>query len=60
MSPVFKSKIRVISNELIYGGIKVEWFTAPHNINRAREIDAAIWRLLEAWNISPSTTDIKV
>ena len=59
MSPVFKSKIRVISNELIYGGIKVEWFTAPHNINRAREIDAAIWRLLEAWNISPVTTPIQ-
>lgn len=59
MSPTFKSKIRVTSIELIYAGFKVEWFTAPRNINRAREIDAAIWSLLEAWNISPVTTPIQ-
>ena len=48
-----KSNIYAISEEFIYGGIKVEWFTSQKNINRAKDIDAAIWRLLEAWNIAP-------
>jgi len=51
-SHIFKNRIYVTSQEFIYGGIKIEWFTDPKNINRAREIDAAIWRLLDAWNIS--------
>ena len=41
------------SIESIYGGIKVNWYTDQKNIARAQEIDAAIWRLLDAWNISP-------
>ncbi|GAA6173365.1 hypothetical protein NBRC116592_30350 [Colwellia sp. KU-HH00111] len=53
-SHIFKNNILVTSQEFIYGGIKVQWFTDPKNINRAREIDAAIWRLLDAWNISPN------
>ncbi len=44
------------SQETIYGGIKIEWFTHQKNINRARDIDAAIWRLLEAWNVAPTQT----
>ena len=41
------------SLESIYGGIKVNWYTDQTNIARAQEIDAAIWRLLNIWNISP-------
>jgi hypothetical protein len=51
-----KSNILVYSQEFIYGGIEIQWFTDQKNIYRARDIDAAIWRLLEAWNISPVTT----
>ncbi|MDI1308325.1 MAG: hypothetical protein PSV17_02680 [Methylotenera sp.] len=39
--------------EPIYGGIHVEWHTHIQNLKHWREIDAAIWRLLETWNISP-------
>jgi hypothetical protein len=53
VSPDVKKSILVTSQEFIYGGIKIRWFTDPQNINRARDIDAAIWRLLDAWNISP-------
>jgi len=59
VSPDTKYRIFVTSQEFIYGGIKIEWFTDQQNINRAREIDAAIWRLLNAWNISPLTTPIQ-
>ena len=56
VSPDTKYRIYVSSQEFIYGGIEIKWFTDQKNIYRAREIDAAIWRLLEAWNISPLTT----
>ncbi|MBK8816210.1 MAG: hypothetical protein IPN42_12270 [Methylococcaceae bacterium] len=29
------------------------WYADKKHIYRAKEIDAAIWRLLEAWNVSP-------
>lgn len=48
--------VLVESRETIYGGIRVQWFTHPKNLNRARDIDAAIWRLLEAWNVAPTQT----
>jgi len=44
--------ISVTSHENIYGEIRIVWFTDQRNIKRIREVDAAIWRLLEAWNIS--------
>jgi len=52
VSPDVERRISVTSQEFIYGGIKILWFTDQKNIYRARDIDAAIWRLLEAWNIS--------
>ena len=55
----FSKTIMVTSQEFIYGGIEVQWVTNKNNINRARDIDAAIWRLLDAWNISPLTTPIQ-
>jgi len=34
-------------------GYTLYWYTDKKNIYRAKEIDAAIWRLLDAWNVSP-------
>jgi hypothetical protein len=55
LSPT-NSNILVTSRESVYGGIRIQWFTDPRNINRAQDIDAAIWRLLKAWNIAPTQT----
>jgi len=54
VNPNTEKNILVSSKEFIYGGIEIVWFTDQQNINKATEIDAAIWRLLEAWNIAPS------
>lgn len=43
-----------MSSEKIYGGITVVWIAHKKNLKRAQEIDAAIWRLLAAWNVSPN------
>ena len=59
-SPGTKTNILVTSREFIYGGIRIQWFTHQQNIYRARDIDAAIWRLLDAWNISPIQNDNKI
>ena len=48
------SNVFVASIETVYGGIRIDWFTHKKNINKAREIDAAIWRLLDAWNVAPA------
>lgn len=34
-------------------GYHFYWYADKKNIYRAKEIDAAIWRLLEAWNVWP-------
>ena len=39
--------------ESIYGGITVTWITDRKNLTQTQKIDAAIWRLLDAWNIAP-------
>lgn len=39
--------------EPIYGGIHIEWHTHIQNLKHWKEVDAAIWRLLETWNVSP-------
>ena len=51
-----EENVLVESLEAIYGGIRVEWFIHKKNINRTKDIDAAIWRLLEAWNVAPTQT----
>ena len=48
-----KSDMYGRSKEFIYGGVVVEWFTDQKNLYQAKEIDAAIWRLLETWNVAP-------
>ncbi len=49
-----KETLFVTSNEPIYGGTTLTWITHKNNLSRAQEIDAAIWRLLAAWNVSPN------
>jgi hypothetical protein len=46
--------IRVNSDELIYGGMQVLWHTHKQNLPQVREIDAAIWRFLDSWNVAPN------
>ncbi len=41
------------SSALIYGGIRVNWKMHRQNLKHWKEVDAAIWRLLGAWNVSP-------
>jgi hypothetical protein len=41
------------AREPIYGGIKVQWRIDSRNLKQWKQVDAAIWRLLEAWNVSP-------
>lgn len=46
--------------EPIYGGINVEYLIDSSQLKHWKEVDAAIWRLLERWNISQLTTPIKI
>lgn len=39
--------------EPLYGGITIDWRIDKGNLHRWKEVDAAIWRLLETWNVSP-------
>lgn len=41
------------SFEPIYGGIEVLYRLDKSKLKHWKEVDAAIWRLLESWNISP-------
>lgn len=36
-----------------YGGIKIAWRTHMNNFAKWREIDAQIWKFLDAWNVAP-------
>ena len=49
--------IRIQYQEFIYGGIKAEAFTDRKNFRHIKEIDTAIWRLLDAWNVAPLPVD---
>jgi len=47
------------SSEPIYGGIKVRYRIDRSMLKHWKEVDAAIWDLLERWNISRLKADIK-
>lgn len=36
-----------------YGGLEIAWRTHMNNFPRWREIDAQIWKYIDAWNIAP-------
>ncbi|WP_435277333.1 hypothetical protein ACMAZF_20540 (plasmid) [Psychrobium sp. nBUS_13] len=44
------------SYEPIYGGITINYRIDKRRLKQWRQVDAAIWRLLERWNVSPLTT----
>ncbi|WP_435276378.1 hypothetical protein ACMAZF_05110 [Psychrobium sp. nBUS_13] len=44
------------SYESIYGGIAIKYRIDKRRLKQWRQVDAAIWRLLERWNVSPLTT----
>lgn len=46
--------------EAIYGGIRVRWRIDNNNLKHWKKIDAAIWHLLEAWNVSPIKSNQKI
>lgn len=50
----FRDKDWVVgeSQESLFGGVKVEWRIESKNLKHWKEIDLAIWRLLDEWNIS--------
>lgn len=48
--------VTVESREPIYSGIQIKWYTDRKNLDQAQAIDAAIWRLLDTWNVSPFKT----
>jgi hypothetical protein len=35
-----------------YGGVRIAWRTHAHNLPQWREIDAQIWKLIDAWNVA--------
>ena len=53
------SWIFIRAHESIYGGLKVKVRLDHTNLAQWQQIDAAIWRLLDAWNVSPETSDIQ-
>lgn len=46
--------IIVSYNEFIYGGISITYIAHPNNLSKVNEIDQAIWRMLDTWNVSPN------
>ncbi|MFA9203806.1 MAG: hypothetical protein ACEQSD_07400 [Flavobacteriales bacterium] len=53
------SWIFIRAHESIYGGLKVKVRFDHSNLAQWQDIDAAIWRLLDAWNVSPETSEIQ-
>ena len=39
--------------EPLYGGVEIKWRMDINNLHHWKEIDSAIWRLLDTWNVSP-------
>jgi hypothetical protein len=36
-----------------YGGVRIAWRTHVRNLPRWHEIDAQIWKFIDAWNVAP-------
>jgi len=37
-----------------YGGVRIAWRAHVSNLPRWREIDAQIWKFIDAWNVAPA------
>jgi len=40
-----------------YGGVRIEWRTHVGNLPRWREIDAQVWKLIDAWKLAAAAPD---
>jgi hypothetical protein len=40
-----------------YGGVRIAWRTHVRNLPRWHDIDAQIWKLVEAWKVAPPAPD---
>jgi hypothetical protein len=36
----------------LYGGVRISWRTHVRNLPRWRQIDAQVWKFIEAWNVA--------
>lgn len=43
--------------EPILGGLWIKWQTHPKNWDKWQQIDAAVWRLIKAWNVAPQSNE---
>jgi hypothetical protein len=39
-----------------YGGVRIEWRAHVSQLAHWREIDARIWKLIEAWKVAPAAS----
>ncbi len=39
-----------------YGGVRIAWRCAAQNLPHWHDIDAQIWKFIDAWNVAPATT----
>jgi hypothetical protein len=39
-----------------YGGVRIAWRTHVRNLPRWHEIDAQIWKFIDAWSVAPAQT----
>ena len=53
------SWIFIRAYEPIYGGIKVKVRFDHSNLAQWQQIDAAVWRLLDAWNVAPEIRSVQ-
>ncbi|AMW79431.1 hypothetical protein AMD27_11380 [Acinetobacter sp. TGL-Y2] len=53
VSPDQKLQIKVHSEELVFGGVIIDWIIDQKHIDKVQLVDENIWRLIKNWNISP-------
>ncbi len=39
-----------------YGGVRIAWRTQARNLPHWHDIDAQIWKFIDAWNVAPAAT----
>jgi hypothetical protein len=37
----------------LHGGVRIAWRTPVKNLARWQDIDAQIWKFIDAWNVAP-------
>lgn len=47
-------RLPVRYQEFIYGGVSIEYILNEKNLDKIHQIDQAIWRMLDIWNVVPN------